>query len=180
VVQPDLPHHELQRRAIGAVRLRHEHVDADFHHARLRPHPAGVFALHLGMAIGIGGGMGAMLGGAITSRASARDARAFLTLPALTMVIFAVVMALAVWTVSLPIVYAAIWIAAFCQFFLMGPYFGVVQRLAPLRGRAVATAFFFFILATIGLGIGPLYVGTDERFLVTAQRTATLKGCGWR
>jgi MFS family permease len=117
------------------------------------------FSLHLGIAIGIGGGLGAMLGGALTARASRRDARAFLTLPALTMVIFAVAMALAVWTTSLFIVYAAIWIAAFCQFFLMGPFFGVVQRLAPLRGRAVATAFFFFILATIGLGIGPLYVG---------------------
>jgi hypothetical protein len=35
----------------------------------------------------------------------------------------------------------------------------MVQRLAPLRGRAVATAFFFFILATVGIGLGPFYVG---------------------
>lgn len=117
------------------------------------------FSLHLGLAIGIGGGLGAMLGGVLTSRAAARDPRAFLTLPALTMAVFAVAMALAVWTASLFIVYASIWVAAFCQFFLMGPYFGIVQRLAPLRGRAVATALFFFILATIGLGVGPLYVG---------------------
>ena len=41
----------------------------------------------------------------------------------------------------------------------MGPYFAIVQRLAPLRGRAVATAFFFFILSFVGLGIGPWYVG---------------------
>ncbi len=119
----------------------------------------GVFALHLGMAIGIGGGLGAMLGGVITARAAARDPRAFLTLPALTMLIFAVVMALAVWTASMPIVYMAIWVAAFCQFFLMGPFFGVVQRLAPLRGRAVATAAFFFVLSLIGLGLGPFYIG---------------------
>lgn len=119
----------------------------------------GVFSLQLGLAIGVGGGLGAMLGGAITSRAALRDPRAYLTLPALTMLIFAVVMALAVWTASLPVVYAAIWIAAFCQFFLMGPFFGIVQRLAPLRGRAIATAAFFFILSVIGLGIGPLYVG---------------------
>src|SRR5690606_4652035 len=57
------------------------------------------------------------------------------------------------------LVYAATTVAAFTQFFLMGPFFAVVQRLAPLRGRAVATAFFFFILATVGIGIGPLYVG---------------------
>ncbi len=124
----------------------------------------GVFSLQLGLAIGIGGGLGAILGGSITSRAAKRDPRAFLTLPALTMLIFAVVMALAVWTASMPIVYGAIWIAAFCQFFLMGPFFGVVQRLAPLRGRAVATAAFFFILSVIGLGIGPLYVGMVSDF----------------
>jgi MFS family permease len=126
---------------------------------RIHDLPPGAFALQLGLAIGIGGGLGATLGGAITARAARRDPRAFLTLPALTMLVFAVVMALAVWTASLPIVYAAIWIAAFCQFYLMGPFFGVVQRLAPLRGRAVATAAFFFILSVIGLGIGPLYVG---------------------
>lgn len=118
-----------------------------------------VFSLHLGLAIGIGGGLGAMLGGAITARAAKHDTRAFLTLPALTMLVFAIVMALAVWTVSLPIVYIAIWVAAFCQFYLMGPFFGIVQRLAPLGGRAVATAAFFFILSLVGLGLGPLYVG---------------------
>jgi hypothetical protein len=75
------------------------------------------------------------------------------------MVLFAAALLLAVWTTSLVVVYSAIFVAAFSQFYLMGPFFAVVQRLAPLRGRAVATAFFFFILATIGIGVGPLYVG---------------------
>lgn len=117
------------------------------------------YSLPLGAAIGIGGGLGAMLGGAITAKAAARDPRAFLSLPALTMVIFAAALLLAVWTASLPVVYLAVAVAAFAQMYLMGPFFGLVQRLAPLRGRAVATAFFFFILATIGIGVGPLFVG---------------------
>ena len=117
------------------------------------------YSLPLGAALGIGGGLGAILGGSITGKAAIRDPRAFLSLPALTMVIFAAALLLAVWTASVVVVYAAITVAAFTQFFLMGPFFAVVQRLAPLRGRAVATAFFFFILATVGIGIGPLYVG---------------------
>jgi predicted MFS family arabinose efflux permease len=117
------------------------------------------YSLPLGAAIGVGGGLGAILGGAITAKAAARDARAFLSYPALTMVLFAAALLLAVWTTSLVVVYSAIFVAAFSQFYLMGPFFAVVQRLAPLRGRAVATAFFFFILATIGIGVGPLYVG---------------------
>jgi predicted MFS family arabinose efflux permease len=123
------------------------------------------YRLMLGVMVGIGGGLGAMLGGIITAKAAARDPRAFLTLPALTMVIFAAALALAVWTSSLTVVYAAIFIAYFTQFYLMGPFFAVVQRLAPLRGRAVATAFFFFILATIGIGIGPVYIGVVNDIL---------------
>lgn len=117
------------------------------------------YSLPLGLAIGIGGGLGAMLGGTITARAAARDPRAFLSLPALTMVIFAGALLLAVWTSSLVLLYAGVTLAAFSQFYLMGPFFAMVQRLAPLEGRAVATAFFFFILSIVGIGVGPLYVG---------------------
>lgn len=117
------------------------------------------YRLLLGAGIGIGGGLGAMLGGIITAKAAARDPRAFLSLPALNMVVFAASLLLAVWTSSLPVAYTAIFVAAFTQFYLMGPFFAVVQRLAPLRGRAVATAFFFFILSIWGIGFGPLYIG---------------------
>ncbi len=130
------------------------------------------YSLPFGAALGVGGGIGAMAGGWITSRAARRDPRAFITLPALTMVIFAIALMLAVWTPSLAIFYAAIFVAAFTQFFLMGPFFGVVQRLAPLNGRAVATAFFFFILATVGIGIGPLYIGVVNDLLVGAYGQA--------
>jgi MFS family permease len=117
------------------------------------------YSLPLGAAMGVGGGLGAMFGGIITARAAVRNPRAFLTLPALNMAIFAGALLLAVWTASLTMLYSAIFVAAFTQFYLMGPFFAMVQRLAPLRGRAVATAFFFFILATVGIGLGPLYVG---------------------
>ncbi len=120
---------------------------------------AGEIAIPLGLSVGIGGGLGAATGGWLTARAAQRDPRAFLTLPAITMVIFAVVLAVAIFTSSLWLAYLALMVVFYTQFFLMGPFFGVVQRLAPLRGRAVATAFFFFILSLTGLGLGPAYVG---------------------
>lgn len=125
------------------------------------------YSLPFGAALGIGGGIGAMAGGWLTSRAAQRDPRAFLTLPALTMVIFAIALGVAVWTPSIAVVYSAVFVAAFTQFFLMGPFFGMVQRLAPLNARAVATAFFFFILATVGIGIGPFYVGVVNDLLIS-------------
>jgi len=135
---------------------------------RIHELTAAQYSLPLGLALGVGGGLGAILGGTLTGRAATRDPRAFLTLPALTMVVFAAALLLAVWSESLLVVYGAISVAAFTQFFLMGPFFAVVQRLAPLRGRAVATAFFFFILATVGIGIGPVYVGVMNDLLSQA------------
>ena len=129
-------------------------------------------SLPFGLALGIGGGLGAMAGGAITARAARRDPRAYLTLPALTMVVFAIALLLAVWTDSLVICFSAVAVAAFTQFYLMGPYFAIVQRLAPLRGRAVATAFFFFILSFVGLGLGPYYVGRMSDFFTGAYGNA--------
>ncbi len=130
------------------------------------------FSLALGAMMGLGGGLGAMVGGALTGRAAERDPRAFLTLPAASMLLFAVAMVFALWTSSVAVVYASIFVAAFAQFYLMGPFFAVVQRLAPLRGRAVATAFFFFILSLVGLGIGPLYVGGMSDIFQTAYGEA--------
>jgi MFS family permease len=123
------------------------------------------YSLPFGLATGLGGGLGAYAGGALTSWAIRRRADAFLSYPAASMLLFAVALAVTVTAQSLPLLYSAVFVAAFAQFFLMGPFFGLVQRLAPLRGRAVATAFYFFILSIVGLGVGLFYVGAVNDLL---------------
>ena len=41
----------------------------------------------------------------------------------------------------------------------LGPAFGTIQNLAPMRMRALASAILLFILNIIGLGFGPFLVG---------------------
>jgi hypothetical protein len=41
----------------------------------------------------------------------------------------------------------------------LGPAFGTIQNLAPMRMRALASALLLFILNIIGLGLGPFLVG---------------------
>ena len=41
----------------------------------------------------------------------------------------------------------------------LGPAFGTIQNLAPMRMRALASALLLFILNIIGLGFGPFLVG---------------------
>lgn len=119
----------------------------------------GAMALPLALSAGVGGGLGAFLGGWLTTQAAKRDARAYLILPSLSMALFAVALAILLWTPSVTIAFSGLFVQAFMQFFLMGPFFGLVQSVAPLRARALATAFFFFILSGVGFGLGPVYVG---------------------
>ena len=41
----------------------------------------------------------------------------------------------------------------------LGPAFGTIQNLAPMRMRALASAILLFVLNIIGLGFGPFLVG---------------------
>jgi hypothetical protein len=47
----------------------------------------------------------------------------------------------------------------------LGPAFGTIQNLAPMRMRALASAILLFILNIIGLGLGPLLVGVASDLL---------------
>ena len=56
--------------------------------------------------------------------------------------------------------------------YLVGPFFGLTQSLAPLRARALATAFIFFIFTGFGNGLGPLFVGSVSNMLTEAEGSA--------
>ena len=136
--------------------------------ARTHELGAGEMALPMAISLGVGGGLGSFLGGIITSRAARKNVRAFLTLPGWSFVIFGIALVCELWSPSLTIAYTALFIVGFMQFVLFGPFFGLVQSLAPLRARALATAFIFFIYSGFGFGFGPLYVGTVSDWLTTS------------
>ncbi|PQA85486.1 spinster family MFS transporter [Hyphococcus luteus] len=113
----------------------------------------------LGILNGVVYGIGTWAGGWLTDRFGKNDKGAYAWLPGLGMLL------------TIPVGWATIWAPApFWAFFwsapfliglgfYLGPSFSLVQTLAPVRFRAVATAFFFFILNLIALGFGPLWVG---------------------
>lgn len=55
----------------------------------------------------------------------------------------------------------------------LGPSFSLVQTLAPVHLRAFATAFYFFILNLIALGLAPLWVGWLSDMLTGAHGEST-------
>lgn len=112
-----------------------------------------------GLAAGIGQGVGTLAGGPLTDRLSKWGPRWYALVPAIGI------------TVAYPILWAVFnapsWTMAAALIILpgifsytyLGPTFGVVQNMVPVRRRATATAVLFFFLNLIGLGGGPPLTG---------------------
>ncbi|MEO1134973.1 MAG: MFS transporter [Pseudomonadota bacterium] len=113
----------------------------------------------LGILNGVVYGIGTYAGGALTDRLGRKDKGAYAWLPGVGMLLTIPVGWASVWAPT-PF-WAFFWSAPFLLGlgFYLGPSFSLVQTLAPVKLRAFATAFFFFILNLIALGFGPLWVG---------------------
>lgn len=140
--------------------------------ARVHDLSSGDMALPMAISLGVGGGLGSFLGGFVTSHLARKDERAFLTLPGWSFILFGIALMIELWTASLYVAYTALFVVGFMQFVLFGPFFGLVQSLAPLRARALATAFIFFIYSGIGFGLGPLYTGALSDYLAVSMGEA--------
>jgi predicted MFS family arabinose efflux permease len=115
--------------------------------------------LVLGLVIGVVGAIGTYVAGMLCDRLLARDVRWLLWIPAIgsaaSVPFFAVALLGPSFQWGLPF-YAA---SAFLGGMFAAPTYALVQALAPLRMRAMASAVLLFMLNLIGLGLGPTIVG---------------------
>lgn len=122
------------------------------------------------------GGLGTFLGGLLADRLAPRDVRWALWVPGIsTLIAVPFSVAFYLW----PDVRVALAIAGIPVFFgamYLGPTFSITQALAPLRMRAVASAFMLFLLNLIGLGLGPQIVGIASDLLAPRLEAESLRG----
>lgn len=122
----------------------------------------GFLGLVLGMLGGIMGVISSWLGGVLADRAGARDIRAYMTVPAVAALVspvFAIVGYLqptaigAMIVMLLPGLLGSLW---------FGPVYASGQSLVPPHMRATAASILLFIINPVGLGAGPLIVGSSR------------------
>lgn len=114
---------------------------------------------YLRLIIGLGGAVGAVLGGLLADRLSLRDKRWYLWLSALTSIsLVPFVLAFLLFD-SLGLALIAYIPAAVLSAMWLVAILATTQALVKLRMRAVASAILFFIINLIGLGFGPQAVG---------------------
>ena len=127
-----------------------------------------------GIAI-VGGGLGTFLGGYLADRLTPRDVRWSLWVPGISTL---VAVPFSVFFYLGPDVRVVLPVATVPVFFgamYLGPTFALTQALAPLRMRAVASAFLLFLLNLIGMGLGPQMVGVASDLLSTSFERESLR-----
>jgi MFS family permease len=113
----------------------------------------------LGLIIGIGGAIGAYVGGRIADRLGRDDERAYARLCG-GVCLLGVPFGVAFLVVGSRVP-ALLWFIPFYMLGAMyvGPMLSMCQGLVPLQMRATASAVLLFVLNLIGLGAGPTLVG---------------------
>jgi MFS family permease len=148
-------------------------------YARVHHMPIGQIGLLLGLMIGISGVIGTFAGGQIADAAARRDTRAYMTVPAVAIVLggpFFVAAMLSqdamtsILLLAVPTALNSLW---------YGPVYAAVQSIVPPRLRATAVAIMLFIVNMIGLGLGPLTMGLVSDYFATTMGYGPAEGLRW-
>jgi MFS family permease len=133
----------------------------------------------LGILIGVAGVIGTWLGGQIADRAASRDLRAYVSVPAVAVLLgapffFAAMLVddalLSLSLLAVPTLLNSLW---------YGPIYAGVQGLVQPRTRATAAAVLLFVANLIGLGLGPLAVGALSDILANQAGLGEAAGLRW-
>ena len=129
----------------------------------------------LGFIIGIAGGVGIWLGGALADRLGGRDPRWYLRIVALGLVVAWPFGAGAFLASSAALALTLLVVPVLLGNFYQATTFAQTQGLVGLRMRAVAAAVLLFVINIIGLGLGPTIVGVLADLLHARFGTESLR-----
>jgi len=123
------------------------------------------------IVLGVGGGIGTLGGGFIVDHFGKKSTANYFVVPGLAMLLSGPLLFAGLW-VS-PLVGAPLMFLAFLFLFAcMGPFYGMVQMLAPRDSRALAVATFSLSLSILGAGLGPFLIGAFSDLLQSSLSEA--------
>jgi predicted MFS family arabinose efflux permease len=145
----------------------------------IRVHGMGIAEIGTWLAFiyGGGGAVGSMLGGYLTDRISKRtgDIRWNMRIPAISMICI-LPFSLFVYLWHDPILALLVHIGTTTLMHMyLGPAFGMVQGLAGINRRAMASAINLFMINLIALGFGPLIIGVASDYFSATYGAEALR-----
>ncbi|MBU6372583.1 MAG: MFS transporter [Alphaproteobacteria bacterium] len=146
---------------------------------RVHGMPIGEIGLLLGLMIGISGVLGTFIGGQIADAAAKRDTRAYMTVPAVALILGAPFFIAAMLSDNAYLSIALLAIPTALNSLWYGPVYAAVQSIVPPRLRATAVAIMLFVVNMIGLGLGPLTMGMVSDYFATTLGYGAAEGLRW-
>jgi MFS family permease len=110
-------------------------------------------------------GLSTLLGGFIGDRLAKRDVRWLCWLPVIGLVANTPLMMLMLFQPTFSSALPYLFAASLFTGFNLGPIFGLVQTLMPMRLRALAASILLFATNFAGMGFGPLFIGVASDHL---------------
>lgn len=129
----------------------------------------------LGSLLLIGGTLGVFMGGWLADRLGANDRRWYAWLPAVAWLITAPLYAAGLMSDDLTVVWLLLLVPNALNILWLGPVTTAVQHLVAPQMRATASGAFLLINNLIGLGVGPLLIGTISDHLREAYGADSLR-----
>jgi len=125
-----------------------------------------------GLAYGLGSAVGMLTGGWLTFHLVKQTPRWTMWMASLSYLIAAPLGALALMATDAGMAYVAIGLMSSASTLAYGPVFALIQELAPVRLRSLASATALFCASFFGAGLGPLAVGvlSDSLAGIDAER----------
>ena len=142
---------------------------------RLYEIPVGVVGTWLALIAGIAGGVGVYTGGHLSDLLGKRDNRWPYGVTALSTFASGLFLIPAMLVGHEYLMWGLYAVVVFCQSMFLGPTIAMAHALVGPRYRALASSVVFFVLNIIGLGLGPLAVGTVSDLLAPSLGVESIR-----
>ena len=119
----------------------------------------------LGLAFGIGGGIGTLSGGYLADRLRKKDLRWYIWVPLLAGILYIIPFFTLLLTGNVTLSLIMTVFGSVLSAFSYGPTIAVTHSLVSAKMRTLASAILLFIINIIGLGFGPLITGVISDLL---------------
>lgn len=146
-------------------------------YARTHEMPLAQVGIAVALLFGLGGGAGALIGGAVTQRLTARDTRAFAWVPAIAGVAMTPLALVQFLAPGLALSLGAGIFAVVLMNAYLAPFNASTQSLVPPQMRAFTSATLLVFTNLVGVGLGPLVTGILSDAFSTAG--AGRMALGW-
>jgi MFS family permease len=140
---------------------------------------AGFLGLALGLISGVGGILGSYIGGQLADRHIKSNPKALATQAALLNLIAAPLYIMAMLVGSAPLALVLLFFQSLCNTMTYAPFYTVLLSVVRPRSRATAASLFFLMSNLLGLGLGPLLVGSLSDYLATGVGLGVAEGLRW-